>query len=52
MQRTTIKGDYGLGYFENDRTGDNLLEMTVGSGRDPASPDGSTDALNGKRADG
>ncbi len=29
MQRTTIKGDYGLGYFENNRTGDKLLEMTV-----------------------
>jgi len=27
--RTTIKGDYGLGYFENNRTGDKLLEMTV-----------------------
>ena len=29
MQRTTIKGDYGLGYFENNRTGDKVLEMTV-----------------------
>ena len=29
MQRTTIKGDYGLGYFENDGKGSTLLEMTV-----------------------
>jgi taurine dioxygenase len=29
MQRTTIKGDYGLGYFENNGTGDKILEMTV-----------------------
>jgi len=29
MQRTTIKGDYGLGYFENDGVGSALLEMTV-----------------------
>jgi taurine dioxygenase len=29
MQRTTIKGDYGLGYFENNGKGDKLLEMTV-----------------------
>ena len=29
MQRTTIKGDYGLGYFENNATGDKVLEMTV-----------------------
>jgi taurine dioxygenase len=29
MQRTTIKGDYGLGYFEGGRTGGALLEMTV-----------------------
>jgi taurine dioxygenase len=29
MQRTTIKGDYGLGYFENGGVGDKLLEMTV-----------------------
>jgi len=29
MQRTTIKGDYGLGYFENGGKGDKLLEMTV-----------------------
>jgi taurine dioxygenase len=29
MQRTTIKGDYGLGYFENHGKGDKLLEMTV-----------------------
>jgi taurine dioxygenase len=28
MQRTTIKGDYGLGYFEGGRTGDKILEMT------------------------
>lgn len=29
MQRTTIKGDYGLGYFEKDGKGDKVLEMTV-----------------------
>lgn len=29
MQRTTIRGDYGLGYFENDGKGSTLLEMTV-----------------------
>lgn len=29
MQRTTIQGDYGLGYFEGDRHGGSLLEMTV-----------------------
>jgi len=29
MQRTTIKGDYGLGYFENNGRADKLLEMTV-----------------------
>jgi taurine dioxygenase len=29
MQRTTIKGDYGLGRFEDGRTGDKVLEMTV-----------------------
>jgi taurine dioxygenase len=29
MQRTTIKGDYGLGRFENNGTGGKLLEMTV-----------------------
>jgi len=29
MQRTTIKGDYGLGYFENDAKGHKVLEMTV-----------------------
>jgi taurine dioxygenase len=29
MQRTTIKGDYGLGYFENNGKGDEMLEMTV-----------------------
>ncbi len=27
MQRTTIKGDYGLGYFENNGTGSKVLEM-------------------------
>lgn len=27
--RSTIKGDYGLGYFENGGIGDKLLEMTV-----------------------
>ncbi|MFT5032641.1 MAG: taurine dioxygenase [Bermanella sp.] len=29
MQRTTIKGDYGLGCFEGNAKGDKLLEMTV-----------------------
>lgn len=29
MQRTTIKGDYGLGAFENDGVGGKILEMTV-----------------------
>lgn len=29
MHRTTIRGDYGLGYFENNGTGDKILEMTV-----------------------
>jgi taurine dioxygenase len=29
MQRTTIRGDYGLGYFENGGVGDKILEMTV-----------------------
>jgi taurine dioxygenase len=29
MQRTTIKGDYGLGRFEGERAGGALLEMTV-----------------------
>jgi hypothetical protein len=29
MQRTTIKGDYGLGAFELGGTGDKILEMTV-----------------------
>jgi taurine dioxygenase len=28
MQRTTIAGDYGLGYFENGGTGSKVLEMT------------------------
>ena len=28
MQRTTIKGDYGLGYFEGNGTGSKVLEMT------------------------
>ena len=28
MQRTTIKGDYGLGRFEGDGTGSKVLEMT------------------------
>jgi taurine dioxygenase len=28
MQRTTIKGDYGLGRFENDGAGSKVLEMT------------------------
>lgn len=29
MHRTTIRGDYGLGYFENNVVGDKILEMTV-----------------------
>jgi len=29
MQRTTIKGDYGLGCFENNGKGSTLLAMTV-----------------------
>jgi taurine dioxygenase len=29
MQRTTIKGDYGLGCFENGGVGGKILEMTV-----------------------
>jgi taurine dioxygenase len=29
MHRTTIKGDYGLGRFENDGAGSKILEMTV-----------------------
>jgi taurine dioxygenase len=29
MQRTTIRGDYGLGYFENQGVGHKVLEMTV-----------------------
>ncbi|TAL02785.1 MAG: TauD/TfdA family dioxygenase [Rhodospirillaceae bacterium] len=29
MHRTTIKGDYGLGYFENAGQGHAILEMTV-----------------------
>jgi taurine dioxygenase len=29
MQRTTIKGDYGLGYFEGHCAGSKILEMTV-----------------------
>lgn len=29
MQRTTIKGDYGLGAFEHGGTGGKILEMTV-----------------------
>jgi taurine dioxygenase len=29
MQRTTIKGDYGLGCFENGGVGGRILEMTV-----------------------
>jgi taurine dioxygenase len=29
MQRTTIKGDYGLGFFENDASGDELLSETM-----------------------
>jgi taurine dioxygenase len=29
MQRTTIKGDYGLGFFEGGGAGDKILEMTV-----------------------
>jgi taurine dioxygenase len=28
MQRTTIKGDYGLGCFEDGGTGSKVLEMT------------------------
>jgi taurine dioxygenase len=28
MQRTTIRGDYGLGYFEGNGTGGKVLEMT------------------------
>ena len=29
MHRTTIEGDYGLGYFEGHAVGDKILEMTV-----------------------
>lgn len=29
MQRTTIKGDYGLGFFEDGGMGGKILEMTV-----------------------
>lgn len=29
MHRTTIEGDYGLGYFEGHAVGDEILEMTV-----------------------
>lgn len=29
MHRTTIRGDYGLGYFEGNARGDKILEMTV-----------------------
>ncbi|OMB98300.1 hypothetical protein A5733_08040 [Mycobacterium sp. NS-7484] len=29
MHRTTIEGDYGLGYFEGNVQGDKILEMTV-----------------------
>ena len=29
MYRTTIKGDYGLGHFENDAKGGKILEMMV-----------------------
>jgi taurine dioxygenase len=29
MHRTTIQGDYGLGYFEGNALGDKILEMTV-----------------------
>lgn len=29
MHRTTIQGDYGLGYFEDNAQGDKILEMTV-----------------------
>ncbi len=29
MHRTTIRGDYGLGFFEGNARGDKLLEMTV-----------------------
>ncbi|BBX13779.1 hypothetical protein MNVM_28600 [Mycobacterium novum] len=29
MHRTTIQGDYGLGFFEGNAQGDRILEMTV-----------------------
>ncbi len=29
MHRTTIRGDYGLGYFEGNVAGEKILEMTV-----------------------
>jgi alpha-ketoglutarate-dependent taurine dioxygenase len=29
MHRTTIKGDYGLGYFEGNRAGSKVLQITV-----------------------
>ena len=29
MHRTTVQGDYGLGYFEGNVQGDKILEMTV-----------------------
>jgi taurine dioxygenase len=29
MQRTTIKGDYGLGRFENDAEGGSILSETT-----------------------
>ena len=29
MHRTTIEGDYGLGYFEHNAEGDRILEMSV-----------------------
>ena len=29
MHRSTIQGDYGLGYFEGNAQGDKILEMTV-----------------------
>jgi hypothetical protein len=29
MHRTTIAGDYGLGYFENDSKDQAILEMTI-----------------------
>ncbi len=29
MHRTTIEGDYGLGYFEGNAAGDKILEMVV-----------------------